>query len=167
MSQIKNCVQCRYEVYLDFICHFDLTKHDHYIKYGTLYVWNKEKGDDSDGEYEEFEPIRNGIESCDYKWADEEIVTTADDIGIDEEEAAEYLPNEVDKVDDYILNEAWYDKQLEEMCIEGPYHTEEEDVCNSCGNAPHSTNTSCAPVEVSDNIKQSLPPGWINDDFSH
>ena len=133
MPQIKNCVQCRYEVHLDFICHFDLTKHNHHIKYGTLYVWNKEEGDDSDGEYVQFEPIRNGIESYDYKWPQEEIVTTADDLGIDPEEAAEYL---------------------------------EEDTCNSCGNAPHSTNTSCDPVEVSDNIKQSLPPGWLSD-FSH
>tara|TARA_B100001094_G_scaffold332700_1_gene405912 strand:+ start:631 stop:939 length:309 start_codon:yes stop_codon:yes gene_type:complete len=95
MSEVKNSVQAKYEVYLDFVCPYDLTKHTYYIKYGTLYVWNKETPvselQDPDGEYEVFIPIRNGIESADYKYPVEEIATTADDLGYDSEEVAEHL----------------------------------------------------------------------------
>tara|TARA_B100001094_G_C17525545_1_gene482144 strand:- start:212 stop:499 length:288 start_codon:yes stop_codon:yes gene_type:complete len=93
MSQIENSVQAQYNIYLDFVCPYDLTKHSYYIKYGTLYVWNNEDDNKEDGEYEEFEPIRNGIDSADYKSPVQEIVTTAEDLGYDSEEVAEHLSN--------------------------------------------------------------------------
>ena len=90
MSQIQNCVEARYDVYLKFICPYDLTKHSHYIKYCTLYVWNKENQNDPDGEYEEYEPIRNGLETADYKCPDDEIISTSDDFGLSCDEIEEY-----------------------------------------------------------------------------
>ena len=90
MSQIKNAVQCRFSTFLDFVCPYDLTKHCYYIKYGTLNVWNSEDDFKEDGKYEKFEPVRT-IEAD--KSPNEEIVTTADDLGYDSEEVSEYLSN--------------------------------------------------------------------------
>ena len=91
MSQIKNAVQCRFSTFLDFVCPYDLTKHSYYIKYGTLYVWNSEDDNKEDGKYEEFEPVRD--EDTRPSKPNEEIVTTADDLGYDSEEVAEFLSN--------------------------------------------------------------------------
>ena len=86
----KNAVQVRYDTFLDFVCPYDLTKHSYYIKYGTLYVWNSEDDNKEDGKYEKFKPVRT-IEAD--KSPNEEIVTTADDLGYDSEEVEEYLSN--------------------------------------------------------------------------
>ena len=76
MSTIKNCIRATYETNLDFVCHYDLLKHKHYIKYGILYVWNTIDKYDTNGKYEEFKPIRDERNTYDYKYASYETITT-------------------------------------------------------------------------------------------